>query len=615
MSSEQRVEYPVSAGYVEKWGAVEMLREVVANAVDSKSKVCVSFVRKGRSRRGTAYIVDHGSGFGPSFLMIGNGADKDGGQIGQFKEGLKLAMLVAAREKRSFKLFTTGFAISKVAMEMTQLGGEGLTVYMDPTRQEEVGTAVALECTQDEYDAAAMLFLAIEFAGNTVKKLDIPDGQKIWKRRSGTQEVYVNGQLVQKKTNYVFSYNLIGEHFKQNQNRDRSILDHYEISEALAQQIGELEDPEMIEMTIKALLVSRSYSDLSSFSVSFVPAPNRHLWRTAFLKFTYPGERVDGDKVLIGKGLGAEEELTLKDMGYKVIRGLTSYQVRYMCDMLFESAENVLKKQGKDPIHIVDDEEKVLTGEQLRNLKQLKHIARETVTAMYPARKLPPMGVFSYHKTNNFVDGLWWKGKIWLKQSKLSGSQSQVDLLDRVTILLHEMAHWLSGGAEDRSRTFEFAQSNLAARMAICVSGIGVSKPTDEVADLLDLPVVPWADIKRAAGFREGEKEALGHDGRVREVTLNSAFKKWGPRLEWRLVCHLQMNYKTMQFEPNPDQTVFWATTSRGHAKMLRVKLTKCQVRLAVYPLGPMEERGGKYVKFFPPEKHEDLAAASTSGG
>jgi len=80
-----RVEYPISAGYVQRRGIKEVLRELLANAVDAKAKdMCGYADIEAYWKDGYAYVEDNGTGFSKSCLMLGEGEEKTNKDIGQF---------------------------------------------------------------------------------------------------------------------------------------------------------------------------------------------------------------------------------------------------------------------------------------------------------------------------------------------------------------------------------------------------------------------------------------------------------------------------------------------------------------------------------------------------
>ena len=168
-SNPERVEYQLSSGYVKDWGMKEALRELFANALDEGAKYRVEFIphdpdSTSSRRKGVVEVCDEGGGLSREYLMMGGGESKTAEQIGQFKEGLKIAMLVAARQGREFSLRTAGFNVDRVALESGQLG-RSLVVYLsDSTRY--VGTSVRVEATQLEFNNAVRMFVNLNAVGS-----------------------------------------------------------------------------------------------------------------------------------------------------------------------------------------------------------------------------------------------------------------------------------------------------------------------------------------------------------------------------------------------------------------------------------------------------------------
>ncbi len=91
------IKYPISANYVSHWGIWEAAREILQNAMDAP-QYNVSYTD------GEMIVTNPGS-LNLKALLLGE-SDKAEGARGQYGEGLKLAMLIAAREKRTMRVWT-----------------------------------------------------------------------------------------------------------------------------------------------------------------------------------------------------------------------------------------------------------------------------------------------------------------------------------------------------------------------------------------------------------------------------------------------------------------------------------------------------------------------------
>lgn len=232
------ISYPISSRYCRNWGMVEALREVIANALDSMGNVSLSY------SSGMFHIKDDGPGFSRRCLVLGEAEyDKSESQIGQFGEGLKMAMLVVASHRRGWELHTTGFSIPRITMSDAGLGVDTLNVHVRGPRQEkETGTRVSVECTAEEAQAAVDLFAYIssrEFDRN--RQVMVPAGEGYGKSEilldlPGKQAIYVNG-LRTAEIEALFSYNIRDAAAKEAMNRDRTRMDRSSVEHGVCTKL------------------------------------------------------------------------------------------------------------------------------------------------------------------------------------------------------------------------------------------------------------------------------------------------------------------------------------------------------------------------------------------
>jgi len=83
--------YPMTLDYVPDWGPWEVVRELATNALDSDPGF-----RMGQTEDGTLWIEDGGDNLAIRHLLFGV-SEKGPHAVGQFGEGLKLALLVLTR--------------------------------------------------------------------------------------------------------------------------------------------------------------------------------------------------------------------------------------------------------------------------------------------------------------------------------------------------------------------------------------------------------------------------------------------------------------------------------------------------------------------------------------
>jgi hypothetical protein len=93
-----KFQYPITVDYVRDWTIREAIRELVANGIDGESQNGAAFTAKHDPKREILSLINRGVTVDAKALYFG-GTSKHGyvRYIGQYGEGLKIAMLVFAR--------------------------------------------------------------------------------------------------------------------------------------------------------------------------------------------------------------------------------------------------------------------------------------------------------------------------------------------------------------------------------------------------------------------------------------------------------------------------------------------------------------------------------------
>lgn len=225
------IQYPISASYCAKWGEYEAVREIIANAVDADPDPVVTF------RNGRLKVADRGAGFDPRCLMLGEGEEKGAENIGKFREGLKLALLVLAREGKPVRLRAPAFDLLSATMSDVGLGADGLTLELE-IYDEPLQGGVTVEVGR--LDKAAVIravetFDGLSYNGKTV--VQVADGCCRAKQKGGGR-VYFNRVLCHQSKNLQHDYSFSGSDarfadLKGGMNRDRSELSEYRLVNAV----------------------------------------------------------------------------------------------------------------------------------------------------------------------------------------------------------------------------------------------------------------------------------------------------------------------------------------------------------------------------------------------
>ena len=88
---KESITYPMSLDYVKNWSWWEALRELISNAIDTQSEYAIV------KDNNNLIIADNGKGLQIKQLLFGVSEKDSPEAIGQFGEGLKLALLVLTR--------------------------------------------------------------------------------------------------------------------------------------------------------------------------------------------------------------------------------------------------------------------------------------------------------------------------------------------------------------------------------------------------------------------------------------------------------------------------------------------------------------------------------------
>ena len=194
--------YPISMNYGKKdWDIVAAIREFLSNMLDTKSEYAYSY------KDGFGYMSDKGKGLTKKDFIFGE-STRDNSQIGQFGEGMKMALITMLRNNRKVEIATVGFTVLVEKVYSKEYDSEVmLLTFKDNDIQ--LGTTIKVECTEKEFHAAVNLFLVLR---DDVEQLDkgiyLPAG-----------DVYIMGLKTTSIPNMLFSYNILD---KSMTNRDRN---------------------------------------------------------------------------------------------------------------------------------------------------------------------------------------------------------------------------------------------------------------------------------------------------------------------------------------------------------------------------------------------------------
>lgn len=212
----------ISPNYVKDWDIEKAIREILQNYLDARQEFNV----KGRVdyRSGAVTVHDYGPGLEMKHLALGM-SEKDNTLRGKFGEGLKLALLVFAREGREIVVRSKGREIRPLIEVSEGFGAEVLVLEVTPA-QTPKGTQVRFPCTRGELEAGKSYFVEFERQRPEFKRVadrvTLPGGY-----------VYINGTKVGELSNALFSYHLNESEVGGAGNRDRTVVDMNKVKPAI----------------------------------------------------------------------------------------------------------------------------------------------------------------------------------------------------------------------------------------------------------------------------------------------------------------------------------------------------------------------------------------------
>ena len=414
-----RVETTNSKDYLPHWGTVNAVKELLQNAVYAKTVLGAKIKLEYDGR--LAHISDNAQGFTMDKLMIGKSEQRESEiSPGFFGEGMKLSLLVAARQKMECHFETVGFSVEG-AIEVGVLGSDTFVMYITPTKRKR-GTEFIIECTEEEFSEARKSFAVLNGVLQTHVMIEtlLPDM---------SNKVYVAGVLVS-EPNSLWGYNLMDKSLI---NRDRSTVDHDLLLSKVSEVLSNITKPALAEQLLRAVTDEHSKEFLEETAC---PSTNslryddkrREMWKAA-------ARKVLGSKLCIATG--DDNDTSARYRGFKILTGL-NYDWRYFFDCVLNipysrDIARVEKKPKRKAITLIPEE------------KQLLGRYKRTVKAFYADCGKVKIADDLRDSFNNPCSGLYDRGTgtIWLDRTVLSSEE------ELFMTLLHETNHRQSGATDN----------------------------------------------------------------------------------------------------------------------------------------------------------------------
>ena len=317
----------ISPAYVPHWTRVNALRELVQNALDSHEEFKCDYSICYED--GAAVIRDYGPGLQKKHFVMGL-SEKSENSIGQFGEGLKLAMLFYARSGSRFELRTGNIIVKPVVASHPSFNTDVLALMIQNHQAPIQGVEIKAQCEEEELDEAKKQFLAMHhqmrvldtYMGEYVKgQIMMPGGY-----------FFVHNQLIFKRPS-LFSYNLLDKSII---NRDRSSADECLLRINVKELIAHTTSEEVAREVVKAVFLNQQdiyelqlqwYEDNRVWSES--------IWLSAI-------KSVLGEKICLSISTLADP--VAEYIGYRVVKPRDGW--RNLFASLIPSSVNIASMRG-----------------------------------------------------------------------------------------------------------------------------------------------------------------------------------------------------------------------------------------------------------------------------
>ena len=439
----------ISPEYVKGWSLEEAIREIIQNYLDVRNELEVDGSISYNEEKGQAIIKDFGPGMEMRHLVMGI-SEKSEDAIGQFGEGLKLALLVFAREGRKIEIWTNGKKIRPVIeyndyyeTELINLTAEEMEPHF---KANHTGTSIKFDCSENELETGKSYFIDFYkrdedefewFVKEDDFQVSLPGGN-----------IFVNGSRVGEIENAKFSYHFSGKDARKAINRDRGSIDTEKLDEVLCDRIYEMRSLKFMKALFEIAHTDESsecwewHLDLRPFRFD---NKNKALWKRA-------ATSVFGKNAVI-----ADQQVTqAKYKGYNIVqlyRWRWKNVLNVVCEIPF--TQEALKSERTSTKKVA---QKDLTDEELSNYRT----ARKLIEKNYA--KVGRVEIVEYFNNDTDADitGMYKSDKdvIQLRRDRLNS------LVKTVQTLLHEVVHKETGHS-DCSPEFESALCRIAAQTMI----------------------------------------------------------------------------------------------------------------------------------------------------
>ncbi len=473
MAKDKVLETAISPEYVKKWGTVEALRELLQNYIDVRSAFgCNGHVKLAGNN---VEVRDYGPGIEVKHLALGI-SQKGADAIGQFGEGLKLAMLVFAREGRNIVVRSRDYELRPL-LEHGNYGTPTLVYRVREGLPLIEGTIIRAQASPEEV-AKAKEFFPLNF--RTKVRLDWVVPNKI---SMPGGKVYINGSYIGElpdNRKALFSYFLNGDQARDILTRDRNIVDTSQMYTQINHMVNDIEVKKLLPWitgVLASIIESKDY-----FSMTFESdiTPNTYRWSCKEKAMVLSlWKKIAGNNAIIS--IGGREDALAERLGHRPIL-VNSYPWRYALSNagVLNSIETLKEKDAKDFVEVVPL--KSLSKKERHNLT----IAKKVVTEYYSdpgnikiaASLEEACGVAN----NRNYDGNVVLGMYSRREDKIYIALSTLESLEKTLMTLtHETIHKVTK-SEDLTEKFQAEQDRLLGKLMLRLAQGGDGDTVDYIA-------------------------------------------------------------------------------------------------------------------------------------
>lgn len=435
------------------WTAEDALRELIANAIDEQNLSSTPGITVAPDLDGGWHIRDFGRGLRPENFVQNETPEKrrnSDRMIGNFGVGLKDAIATLARLgvevriRSSWGSFRTTRAPKAGFDDIVTLH-----VRMEPGVEPVQGTDIELRNLEDAAMTTAMSWF-LQFRPATVlEELKFGD---ILRPDEGGARVYVNGVFVAAEPDFLFSYNItrLLPSTRKGLNRDRRSITRDLYRERVVDLIEKAQSLEVLRELAKAVTDQRHRGELAWKPVLLKAASSLQAsQKVVFLTATEM--EADPRHVSNMREAGFEPITISKERRQDIVGAKTPSGDQFRTLRIF-----VNEWEAAFVYKFVSEADLTLTERSV--------VAKAAaIASMVTPLRVPPVVVSeTLRPSNESVAGVWdpHLQRVIVKRSELKDAESFA------ATLLHELAHWDSGGT-DISLEFEACLTKFLGRVAV----------------------------------------------------------------------------------------------------------------------------------------------------